>query len=146
MSAPAVAFWGQLNTSRELSTNTTIELGRTTASTGGGLPLSKQIVFLVASSFESRHGIPTGLQYRASGLPPMSQVFLMEAPATFNRFASSETFTLNEIDPVLWRGFRPVHAARRVLFTRTLELQTSRLRRLSPQIVLDRQMADDEDA
>lgn len=146
MNAMAVPFWGQMSACAETSTNTKIAVGTNSNFDEESHQASKQIVFVVAAHVEAGYGNPTRLRYRASGLPPMSQVFLMEAPASFSRFASGETFTLSEINSTAWRGFLPFQASRRVLFTETLELRVSKLRRLSPRISLGRQTLDDDDA
>ncbi len=146
MSAQAVPFWGQMLPSCEACTSTTAEVVREKEPPESLLQEPRQVVLVVAANLASLHGGPHQLRYRVSGLPPMSQVLLMEAPLTFNRFASAETLTLNEVELSAWRGVMPVRTARRILFTETLELPVGKLRRLVPRVSLGRSPSDDDDA
>ncbi len=145
MNATAVSYWGRTTPNWDDTSGTTIRIPQKPHSTEPRAPQQQHLVVVVAANNESAYTTFTPCQYRIAGLPPMSQVLLMEAPPTFRRFASGgETFTLKEIDPALWRGFFPVQPNRQILFSEMMDLRISQLRRLSPRISLDRLNIDDD--
>lgn len=146
MSATAVAYWGQLRAAWETSTDSTVDIVPETEFAEPNSHDPRQVVFVIAAHEEGVLSSPPRLRYRLGGLPPISQVLLMEAPQTFSRFASAGTFTLKNIDSIAWRGFFPLRPTRRILFSETMEFPIKKLKRLTPRISLDYLRLEDDDA
>ena len=147
MSAAAIPYW-ELPASWGTATTATIDVAGPEEEAEEMRDGRQQMVFVVAPHQESvysesrEHAL-----YGTRGISQAYCVFLVEAPVSLSSFRSvAETFTADGAERSRWRGFFPIPATRRLLFSMTLELQTTKLPRLKPRVSFDRRTLEREDA
>jgi hypothetical protein len=145
MSAAAIPYW-ELPTSWGTATTATIDVARPEEELGEGRDERRQAVFVVAPHHASAYSEPwEHVRYGIRGVRDARRVFLVEAPVSLGSFGSI-TELFKEPEPSLWRGFFPIPAGRKPLFSETREIQTAKLRRLRPHVSLDRRTLERENA